>query len=453
MFLLLTFTNRNRYNMCMNINNLNGTSKLIKKIQSYSNGQTVVTGDIPNIAIINSVDVPASKNLVDNVKLGVHAAKGNAAIFNVAGFGYLNKINPMTAKYAESFRKTAASNAEAILKTNMIDGAVIVTDCDITAAGILLGCLRANVPALILPTGTAKTDFENLRLSGSVRKGKINAQESEEQLSKTSAIHGQSEQLNSVSSFFMLCETVGLAVRGASANPRNSGLQLRAAAATGEQIVSMAKDLLSPKKFLTKDAAQKAANATVATDGDIGAFDQFAKLLTANDVKLTDNFFATAAGNMTKPTKIVFAKGTVCESSYIQYSENTPGQFSGKAWVYPNLEDADKALLSGSISEGVVVVHNCVDINITALAYTIEGLERADKIALATDGYCDKTSVLTVTLARPSSFDNEEFANIQTSDHLEIDLARGRFNTSVLAKDQKLRAKRNTTPKPTTYFN
>jgi len=75
------------------------------------------------------------------------------------------------------------------------------------------------------------------------------------------------------------------------------------------------------------------------------------------------------------------------------------------------------------------------------------------KIAVITDGLCDKTSTLVVTRCSPNSLANEDFANIQNGDQLEIDLSRGRLNTNINSKDVKTRAKRNDVRKAVVYFN
>jgi dihydroxyacid dehydratase/phosphogluconate dehydratase len=139
-------------------------------------------------------------------------------------------------------------------------------------------------------------------------------------------------------------------------------------------------------------------------------------------------------------------------TAYVQYKTERPAPFEGRAWVYQNLEDADRAVCSSSIPpQSVIVLQNCVGVDVTAIVNVICGADRTD-IAVATDGTCELTDVLVVQIANPNSFANEEFANIQNGDQLEIDPAKGRFNSNVLSKDLKNRAKRNGERKPVIYF-
>jgi len=499
----------------MNFNSLSGSAKMYKKLQIAALGQAMPSGEVPNIAILCAVDRFSNIRLIENIIGGVKAKGGNVTVVDVPAFGFWSKLNPMTAKYALSFKRVAASNAEAIIKCGLYDGVVIVSDCDITAAGLLEGAARSNCPALIISTGVcAGTSNFELSLCGRVAAGKLNARESEtciqtffSEFEKLPSIY-----FNSANTFFILMEAMGLCVPTASTTHTTSPRHPRNAAATGEAIFENAKNVLSPKKFLTRAALGNAIALCLAIGGDISAIYTASELVQiyekipheiiaefspkvqlllepqaqgcssiihdfgiaailkqlSNTPKLIDetalaytgeklkstlaNQVPTEFAPVTKTARIVLAQGSACEDGgYIQPAKGTPSSFQGKAWVYNSLEDADKALTSGSIPDGsVMFVHNCTDTFVTALAYTIEGLER--KIAIVTDGLCDKTGILAVTRCTPDSLANESFANIQSGDQIDIDLGRGRINTNASAKDLKIRAKRNSVRKQTVYF-
>jgi dihydroxy-acid dehydratase len=509
----------------MNFNTLSGSAKLYKKLGTYATGQTVTSGEVPNIAILVAVNMFEHKRLVESVGFGVRAHGGVVTVYNVPAFGFFNKTNPMTAKYADSFRRTAAATAEAVVKTNLADGAVIIADCDITAAGLLMGCARANCPAIILPTGiylgdmypaaAAKVDTDALRTMGAIAGGKINAKQGEEVIKNAFAARGISNRLNSVSTFFTLAEGMGFALEGAALNTIDGGAHMRCAVATGEQICANAKDLLMPKKFLTRAALQNITALCLAIGGNISALSLFTGLVQLFDPKIPHELIAemsaktplllaheaqttaalAAAGGVNavmkwlsltprlidegaltlrgerlknvlpnldaaraepaaKTARIILARGTACEDGgYIQPAKQTPATFSGKAWVYQSIEEADKALLSGNIPGGsVIVVQNSADTYVTALAYAIEGMNKQDEIAVLTDGLSEKTDALVVTRCKPTSLENQAFANIQNGDTIEIDLTRARINTSVLSKEQKIRQKKNAVKKQAVYF-
>ena len=123
-----------------------------------------------------------------------------------------------------------------------------------------------------------------------------------------------------------------------------------------------------------------------------------------------------------------------------------------QAWVYHTITDAMLALTSNAIDNGIIVLQNCVNCDVSLVAKTIITMQKASDIALITDGHCAATNVLTVANITPNGFDNQDFANIQTGDILEIDVTKGRLSTNISSKDMKVRAKRNITKKQEIYF-
>ena len=503
----------------MNLNTLTGSAKLHKKIGIYATGQMVTDGEVPNIAIITTLNPYDHKRLVESVGFGVRSSGGAVSVFYTTFFGSSNKINPMTAKFTQSFRQTAVSNAQAIIKTNLIDGVVAVTDCEITASGIIEACSRANCPVLILSTGVGAescnmAEIKPHHILGAVAGGRLNAKQGKELISNAHLPKDIGADFNSVSTFFILAECFGFAMAGAGSGIAGSGMHYRTAVATGEQICKNAKDVLSPKKFLTRGALNNAITLMLAIGGNVSALSHWKTLVSQHEdklphdmiseisaktpllvapvdancaflrnigvnrilkqlssiPKLIDETVLTTNGEKlrtinaevepatlepaSKTASVVLCKGTAATSGgFAQPNPATPTVFSGKAWVYDDLESADKALLTGSIPNGsIVVVRNCVDNYITCLVHTIEGMQKTKDIAIITDGLCEKSDVLVVTQCTPSGLANEEFANIQNGDQLEIDLGRGRLATNILAKEIKGRQKKNSVRKEQFYF-
>ena len=430
----------------MNLSTLSQSTKVIKKLQSTATGQIMTSKDTPIIAIINACEVDESKRLVDNLVAGVKANGGVVFNYNVPYFGYANKLNPMTAKFASSFISSSKTNAQAIIKSNMIEGVVIISDCDVTVTGLLQGCTEINCPAVVLPLGTVGTpnayeDKPVTQIAGVMASGKINASKCDEIV--TGAFLPKQQ-----SGFFTLLEKLGFCVKGASENKRGNGLQLLAATESGVLAVKYTNDLRLPKKAFVKTALPEIIDLAFEQNIGIEQLELVFSLFEMCDVKANIEATKTAPANLVKVTGTALG-GT----GYVQFTGNRPAPFEGKAWVYQTLEDADRALCSGNVPEGsVVVLHNCVGSNVTSIANVILGMGSADSIAIATDGYCDICEVLCVQIANPTSLENEEFANIQNGDTLDIDCTKGRFNSNVLAKDLKIRSKKNTTKKVQKHF-
>lgn len=408
----------------------------------------MTSGEVHNIGIIVACEQNSALRTIENVSAGVKSANGAVHVFNMPYLGYLNKINPMTAKYANSFMKLTAKNIEAIIKTNMLDGVVIVSDCDITITGALLGCLRVNCPVLVAYPGHC-----TYHLSLNTNAKLVKREFDEEQADVQHSTH-PSHNASNLKTFISLIHNFGFVVETFETYSRDSGLLIQNAYNTGIKIVENTKNMTLPRKLITKDKFHNAVN--ICLDKNLADFAQIelaAELARANDIKLDHDYITMITKKSSEP-KIIMVRGSACDDGgYVQMSDSLPTHFQGTAKVYSSLEEADRAIGNGSIKDGVIVLHNCVDINVSAIVHTIHELGLSDKIAIATDGVCDQTSVLVVQKCTPNTYENEAFSNIQTGDVLEINLAKSRFNTSILAKDIKTRAKRNTTQKFETYFN
>ena len=328
---------------------------------------------------------------------------------------------------AECVEDFLAISKELVEKTNSLDGAVIITDCDYTCAGLLGSCIATNTPTVVLPLGCYNTMFEDF-------------------------------VPRHQSTFFCLLEKLGLVAPGASTNKRGSNAQMAAALETGKMAVADTTELKLPKKMFTKTSLQEVVDHCIMSGFALDGLRLIARLFKIAEVKPSNEYLADRLEALNKKGEIdapVITKrlgGTALGgSAFIQ--TKTKAVFAGNAWVYQTLEDADTALCGGAIpANSVIVLQNCEGLDVSAIAHTIVKQGRVAELAIATDGVCEVTDVLCVQLCTPSSNANEEFANIQNGDALKIDVKEGRFNSNVLAKDLKNRAKRNTIRKTPIYF-
>ena len=411
---------------------------MIEKLQNFAQGEMRTEGEIHRIGVLVACNHNEASAAIQNMAAGIRSSGGVPFIFDVPYFGYLARINPMTAKYAHNFRALAATNLEALVKTHMLDGVVIISACEVTTAGLLLGTLKTACPVCVLPLGVDAVPASQLFTTNG------GPEDITTTLINTNPPHGI--QGGIARGFFMMLEKLGLAEKDSSTNRVNTGPQLKLAYKTGTRAVAFAKDLSSARHYLTKEKLDTAFQQCLKKGACVGGFDLVATLARENGQKIPHDFFESREG------KVILVSGGACEDGgYVQITENTPINFSGRAWVYKSLEDADHAISNGAVTEGVVVLQNCADMDVSALMHTIVGMGHTN-IALATDGLCSTGDILTITNCRPSAYDNESFANIQTGDVLEIDLAKGRFNTSIPSKDMKTRAKRGTVKVASSHF-
>ncbi|MCL2569643.1 MAG: dihydroxy-acid dehydratase [Firmicutes bacterium] len=430
----------------MNYNTLSPNAKTIKKVQSFATGQMVTDSEVLNIAVIATGDIHYTQKAVENVVSGIMSKGGVPIVVNIPDFGFLNKVNPYTAKFAREHRKMSMTNGIGIIKTNLVDCVVIVSDCDITTIGLLESCVKCNCPVIVVPMGINKSFCVDVLRSNGKQLARI---DDETKLESTALPRGLSPQFGTTTSFFLALEKLGFILPESTILQTNTGSWVNMAYRAGIESIERAENVTTPKKIL---AVKNKFTDAISECLEMGAsINGLVSLLNLVDTKNSHSLFADLS--KTKG-QVILCRGSACDDGgYVQPVESGKVAFSGKAWVYQTLEDADKAISSGAIDEGVIVLQNCVDTNVSGIIYTIEGMNKAGKIAVATDGVAEPSPVLTITLCKPTSLQNEDFANIQTADVLEIDLAKGRFNTSISAKDMKVRAKRNSNKEAQAYFS
>jgi dihydroxyacid dehydratase/phosphogluconate dehydratase len=401
-----------------------------------------------NLQHIAILDCVGNAKFTDNIKVGIAGNNGIVSYFNIPNFDYFAKTDPTATRYTDSVQSVTAKMTQSIIKTNLIDCVVAVVDCEVPAFGILMGCIKANCPVLFAPVGFNNFDRNILSLAGRVSSRMIKTDEAEQFVNNYSVQPGYPND-SIAASFFSFSENLGLALPDTHNLPYNSAVSFAKAKEIGASAVNIATTITTPKKLLSnKKVITETINSAVTRNINVCGIIKYKKIFEMLDIKLPHDFLIS---NDNK--NIVLVRGSASSNGgYVQLTGDTPLSFQGVAWVYESLESADNALQSNAIDTGVIVIQSCVGEDISIIARTILAMGKQKNIAIVTDGYCEITPVLTVTNVSPNGYVNGELANIQNGDIIEIDTARGRLNTSVSAKDMKIRSKRKIVRQQELYF-
>ena len=112
----------------------------------------------PTIGIANAFsDMVAGhtnlRQLAEFVKKGIYLAGGNAVEFGVIGCCDSVGNGTIGGHYILPSRETIADSIEIMANAHRLDGIVLLGSCDKIVPGMLMGALRANIPAIMLPGG------------------------------------------------------------------------------------------------------------------------------------------------------------------------------------------------------------------------------------------------------------------------------------------------------------
>src|SRR5215813_7512380 len=179
------------------------------------------------------------------------------------------------------YRNFLAMETEELLRSQPIDGVVLMGGCDKTTPGLLMGAISMNLPAIYLPAGPMLRGNWNGRVLGSgsdvwkfwaeKRAGNISDCEWNEMEDGIARSPGHCMTMGTASTMTAIAETLGLTLPGASSIPAVDANHSRMATRCGRRIVEMVWDDLKPRDILTEASFDNAITADMAIGGSTNA--------------------------------------------------------------------------------------------------------------------------------------------------------------------------------------
>ncbi len=218
----------------------------------------------PIIGIINTWSDFAQchahfKDRVEDVKRGVLQAGGFPVELPAISLSE-STVKPTTMLY----RNFLAMETEELIRSQPVDGVVLMGGCDKTTPGLILGAISAGVPAIFMPAGPMlRGNYEGKPLgSGSDawkywderRAGNITENQWNAMQTGIARSYGVCMTMGTAATMTGLADILGMCLPGASAIPAADANHIRMAAACGRRAVEMVWDDLTPTKILTHGA-------------------------------------------------------------------------------------------------------------------------------------------------------------------------------------------------------
>ena len=214
--------------------------------------------------------------LIDAVRRGVHAAGGLPIDFPTISLGEVF-LEPTSMVY----RNLMAMDVEEMVRAQPMDAVVLVGGCDKTIPAQLMGAASANVPAVQLIAGpmmTGRHEGERLgactdcrRFWARYRAGQLTKEQIDGVETRLATTAGTCAVMGTASTMACVTETLGMALPGSAAIPAVHADRLRAAEATGETAVALARSGLTPDRILTRAAFENAVRVLLAIGGSTNA--------------------------------------------------------------------------------------------------------------------------------------------------------------------------------------
>jgi len=257
----------------------------------------------PVIAILNTwSDInPCHMHLrerAEQVKRGVWQAGGFPLEFPVSTLSEtFQKPTPML------YRNMLSMEAEELLRSYPIDGAVLMGGCDKTTPALLMGAASADLPALFLPAGPMlRGDFRGEPLGSGTdlfkywdehRAGRIADCDLAEVGCGLARSAGHCMTMGTASTMTSIAEVLGVSLPGSASIPAVDSAHHRMATRVGTAAVELARDGRRITGFLTREAFEDAAATVFALGGSTNALIHLIAMAGRAGVEFTlDNFDA-----------------------------------------------------------------------------------------------------------------------------------------------------------------
>lgn len=174
-------------------------------------------------------------------------------------------------------REMIAGMIEIHASATPFDGAVYLASCDKGMPANLMGMLRVNLPAVVVPGGTMRAGPEMLTLnelgvySARYERGEIPKERLDWAKRNACPGCGACSFIGTASTMQIMAEALGLALPGSALLPADSEELLETARAAGKRAVELARQGIRPSDILTKESFENAILVHAAIGGSTNA--------------------------------------------------------------------------------------------------------------------------------------------------------------------------------------
>lgn len=244
-------------------------------LEISANAHRPVIGIADSASDLNPCNLPL-RALAEAVREGVLEAGGIPARFPTMSLG-----EDLMKPSAFLYRNLLSMEIEETLRSNPLDGAVLLANCDKTVPAVLMGAASADLPSIVVLGGARSpamfggrrlgTGTDLWRLWDDHRTGRLDDQGWAEVERCLSCGLGACNTMGTASTMAILTETLGMAMPGSSTIPAGDPASFDAARAAGRRAVELVRLQLLPSQIMTSAAFDNAWRVLHAIGGSTNA--------------------------------------------------------------------------------------------------------------------------------------------------------------------------------------
>lgn len=212
------------------------------------------------------------------IEKGVHSGGGYSFFFGIPGVCDGMAMGHKGMHYSLPTRELIADMVESVAEAHRLDGLVLLTNCDKITPGMLMAAARLDIPCIVVTAGpmmsgrgqeNRKYSFVSDTFEAMARYKAGVISDKELQVCEDNACPGMGscQGLFTANTMAILTETMGMSLPRCGTALAVSALKRRIAFASGEKIVELVHNNITPRSIMTRAAFENAIRVDLALGG------------------------------------------------------------------------------------------------------------------------------------------------------------------------------------------
>ena len=212
------------------------------------------------------------------IEKGVHTGGGYSFFFGIPGVCDGISMGHKGMHYSLPTRELIADMVESVAEAHRLDGLVLLTNCDKITPGMLMAAARLDIPCIVVTAGPMmsgrgdagrKYSFvtDTFEAMARYKAGVIDDKELARCEENACPGMGSCQGLFTANTMAILTETLGMSLPRCGTALAVSALKRRIAFASGERIVDMVHQNITPRSIMTREAFENAIRVDLALGG------------------------------------------------------------------------------------------------------------------------------------------------------------------------------------------
>ncbi len=248
----------------------------------YATGLSKSQMDRPFIGLVSSFTelIPGHvgmRELERSIEKGINAGGGASFIFSVPGVCDGIAMGHSGMHYSLASRELIADMIESVTQAHMLDGLVLLTNCDKITPGMLMASARLDIPCIVVTAGPMHSGMYKMKRRSLVRDtfeavglynaGKITDEELEGVEMCACPNQGSCQGLYTANTMACVTEALGMSMVGCATALAGMAKKQRIGYESGVRIVQLVKDNITSRQIMTREAVENAIRIDMALGG------------------------------------------------------------------------------------------------------------------------------------------------------------------------------------------